>query len=756
MEDVVLLKGVFKDSQEKGKEYLLKLDADRLLAPCYEAIGQTPKKKRYGGWEEKEISGHSLGHFLSALSEMYTEDKDDRLREKINYIVDELDYLQKLDKTGYVSGFPRTCFDKVFSCDFTVSRFELGGSWVPWYSIHKIYAGLIDAYKFSNNKKSLDVVIKLADWAVKGTNNLSDELFSKMMYCEHGGMCDVMAELYKITKNEEYLKLSIRFIDNEIIDPLIDLKDDLEGRHANTQIPKVIGIAKLYEILKDEKYKNAARYFWEVVTNDRSYCIGGNSRDEHFEKTNTENLGVTTAETCNTYNMLKLTEHLYSWDHDVKYIEYYEKALYNHILASQDPESGMKTYYVSTKPGHFKVYCSPFDSFWCCTGTGMENPGRYNREIYYKEDDKLYVNLFISSKINYDDVEILQETDFPYGEESILRFNKGKETFLDLKIRVPRWCKENIKVTVNNNESYTEEKNGYISIQRKWNKGDFIKINFSMSLNLYTSKDDKNKIVFMHGPIVLGGALGRENFPETDIIEDHVKLNLYPDIKVPVLIGDKKDILKYIKIIDKEKLVFEIDKTVNSNNERIKLIPFYNIHHERYTLYWKLLNEEQYKNTNLDSLDYEEKLNEISIDVVIPNNQQSEIDHKLMQEKSESGYLSECEKNYRECFSKGYFSYEMKVNSNEKNYLCVTYYGSDKDVFIENTKYIREFNLYVDENLIAKERLNEDKEFSLFNKFYLIPEEVIKNKSKIRVKICADAQNIGGKVLEIRITKSEI
>ena len=247
MEKVELLDGLFKTSQEKGKEYLEYLDTDRLLAPCYEAIGKTPKKPRYGGWESMKISGHSLGHFLSALATMYVADKDEKLKEKLDYAVAELAYLQSLEDKGYVSGFPRECFDKVFSGEFNVSRFELGDSWVPWYSIHKIFAGLIDAYVLTGNEQALQVVVKLSDWAKKGTDNLSEEQFDKMLYCEHGGMCEAMANLYEITKNKDYLELSKRFYHKETLTPLTKLEDDLEGKHANTQIPKVVGAARLYE-----------------------------------------------------------------------------------------------------------------------------------------------------------------------------------------------------------------------------------------------------------------------------------------------------------------------------------------------------------------------------------------------------------------------------------------------------------------------------------------------------------------------------
>ncbi|WP_174879791.1 beta-L-arabinofuranosidase domain-containing protein, partial [Metabacillus niabensis] len=383
MEKVSLLNGIFKDSQEKGMEYLLYLDVDRLIAPCYEAVGKPPKKPRYGGWESTGISGHSIGHWLSAAATMYSLTSNEQLKQKLDYAIEELEIVQSFDDKGYVSGFSRSCFDLVFTGEFEVDNFSLSGGWVPWYSIHKIYAGLIDTYNLTGNEKALAIVIKLADWAKNGTDQLTDEQFQKMLICEHGGMNEAMADLYMITKNKDYLELAKRFCHQSILQPLANEVDELQGKHANTQIPKVIGAAKLYEITGDKTYKKMAQFFWKQVTRHRSYVIGGNSINEHFGPSDTEELGITTTETCNTYNMLKLTEHLFHWSQDVEYIDYYERALYNHILASQDPDSGMKTYFVSTQPGHFKVYCSPDESFWCCTGTGMENPARYTRNIYY-------------------------------------------------------------------------------------------------------------------------------------------------------------------------------------------------------------------------------------------------------------------------------------------------------------------------------------------------------------------------------------
>lgn len=487
MNNVKLLDGMFKQSQDKGKEYLLYLDLDRLIAPCYEAAGQKPKKPRYGGWEAKEIAGHSIGHWLSAASSMYAATGDIELKNRLEYAIDELSFVQSFDSSGYVSGFSRDCFDQVFSGEFHVEHFSLGGSWVPWYSIHKIYAGLIDTYTLTGNEKALQVVVKLADWAKNGLANLNDDQFQKMLICEHGGMNEAMADLYRITGNNDYLELAKRFCHKAILDPLSKGIDDLEGKHANTQIPKVIGSAKLYNLTGDIYYRNIAEFFWNKVVQDRSYVIGGNSINEHFGPEHSEKLGKTTTETCNTYNMLKLTELIYQWEHRTEYIDFYEKALYNHILASQDPDSGMKTYFVSTEPGHFKVYCTPDDSFWCCTGTGMENPARYTRNIYYQEGDQLYVNLFISSQIELQNKKVIlkQETSFPTGECTKLTFIQANGIKMDLHIRIPYWLVGEMEVTVNGKPVKAQIANNYLVITRQWQRGDIVEIRLPMNLHLY-------------------------------------------------------------------------------------------------------------------------------------------------------------------------------------------------------------------------------------------------------------------------------
>ncbi|WP_026562876.1 glycoside hydrolase family 127 protein [Bacillus sp. J37] len=756
MVNVTLLDGIFKESQEKGMEYLIYLDVDRLVAPCYEAAGEIPKKTTYGGWETRGIRGHSIGHWLSAASTMYSVTKDERLIEKLAYSIDELAHIQSFDKDGYVSGFPRVCFDNVFSGSFEVDHFSLGGSWVPWYSIHKIYAGLIDAYQLTGNQKALTVVRKLADWASEGLSQLNEEQFQKMLICEHGGMNEVFVDLYKITENDAYLELAKRFCHKAVLDPLARGIDNLAGKHANTQIPKVIGAAKLYEVTGEKQYKHIAEFFWNQVTKHRSYVIGGNSIGEHFGPEDKEELGVTTTETCNTYNMLKLTECLFRINQKVEYIDYYERALYNHILASQDPDTGMKTYFVSTQPGHFKVYCTPDQSFWCCTGTGMENPARYTKNIYYQNGDELFVNLFIASQISLEEkkMSVKQLTVFPESDRTQLIVEQAENVHLTFQIRVPNWISGPVTVTVNQKDKHTSTKNGYITLEGKWNKGDIIDIKVPMEVYSSPMKQDPIKAAILYGPIVLAGALGTEKFPETDILDDHLKLNNHPLIEVPDLITDDMNVRNWVKPVEGEPLTFKTNSIGQPGNKQVTLIPFYKLHHQRYTLYWNIMSHSKYQSFLTEKKEKIDILNRITIDAVKPNEQQPEVEHSIKKQNSRSGYVNLYNCGWRESLNKGFFSYEMKVLNDTQMYVFVTYNGDDTDRHIDGKMYVREFDIFIDDTVIAHQVLKKNKPGELFSVCYEIPMSLTNGKEKVEVKFASEENKIAGGVYEIRIVNT--
>ncbi|WP_058308011.1 glycoside hydrolase family 127 protein [Gracilibacillus massiliensis] len=752
MGNIQLLEGLFHDSQQKGKDYLLYLDVDRLVAPCYEAVGVEAKKERYGGWESTPIAGHSIGHWLSASATMYSVTGDTTLKEKLEYALSELESIQSIDHDGYLSGFPRDCFDQVFTGNFEVSNFSLGGSWVPWYSIHKIYAGLIDVYQIIGSEKALEIVIRLSDWAYKGLKDLTEEQFQEMLRCEHGGMNEVFADLYLITEDKRYLELAEKFYHNAVLDPLANKHDDLEGKHANTQIPKVIGVAKLYNITGKEKYKQIATYFWDQVVHYRTYAIGGNSIREHFGPENAEELGILTTETCNTYNMLKLTELLFDWQPHSYYFDYYERALYNHILASQDPDSGMKTYFVSTEPGHFKVYHSHDHSFWCCTGTGMENPARYNRRIVEMKEDTLYVHLFISAKASFFDnrIKIKQLTDFPYQHSSALILEKVSDDLREIRIRKPNWLKNNSQVSVNGKPQNVEIENGYLVLKHDWQKGDEISFDLSMELFRYYAKDDDKKQVIMYGPLVLAGALGRENFPNTDILADHQSLNNHPLIEVPTLVTEE-DLSNWIMLKDKEQLIFETNAIGQPGNQQVTLKPFFNIHHERYTIYWNIMSETRYQQVGDEEKKRRAREQNVIIDEVTPHEQQPEVDHQLKEVNSFSGYSNDVHSGWRDARNGGYFSYVMKVKSNHPMYLYVTYNKSDATIDVDGIKLEREFTISVDDHILAKEHFNQPNIGELYSKSYRIPTQLIEGKEKVTVKFSADERKIAGGVYHLRV-----
>ena len=426
---VRLLDSPFKHAMDMDQKYMLELNPDRLLAPYFKSAGLKPKAKQYKGWESTPLSGHILGHYLSATSMMYAATGDKRFKQRVDYIVGQLDTCQQAGRDGYIGGIPdgRKLWREVENDTIKTEPFSLNGVWSPWYNLHKVYAGLRDAYVYTGNKEAKDVLIRYSDWAVDFSNHLTDAQFKHMLRCEYGGMNEVMADVYALTGQKKYLDLSRRFNDQVIFNPLAEGVDLLAGQHVNTQLPKIIGAAREYELDDSQKMKDVASYFWNEVTDKRIYINGEMGDGEHFGKLGDlhNRLGKASGETCNVYNMLKLTNHLMQWKPEARYAAYYERALYNDILASQDPETGMMTYFISLAPGFFKTFSDPYDSFWCCVGTGLENHAKYGADIYLHSDSDLYVNLFIPSVLNWEKkgLTLKQETHFPDSQKSKLKLS---------------------------------------------------------------------------------------------------------------------------------------------------------------------------------------------------------------------------------------------------------------------------------------------------------------------------------------------
>ncbi len=765
LSDVTLLDGMFLTARNLNEDYLMAIDPDRLLAPSMEAAGLTPKAERYGGWESQGwagwpdnmgISGHSLGHWMSAMSSACVESAryGAELREKLEYAVGELARIQTETGSGYIGGLSVRPFEQAFAGTINAGGFDLNGAWVPWYSVHKIYQGLIDAYSIAGIDRALDVVTKFADWAVDGISNLSDDQMQQMLNTEHGGMNDVFAQLYDITGSEAYLDAAVRFTHKAIVDPLAKGKDELSGKHANTQIPKIVGAAAIYDSDGSHTdYRAASEFFWDRVVNHRSFVIGGNSVSEHFEAEGAETLHIKDAETCNTYNMIKLTEHLFRWEHQGKYMDFVENALYNDILGSQDPETGNKMYFTSMLPGHFRIYGTPDSSWWCCTGSGMENPGRYSKMIYYKDLDSLYVNLYIPSQVVWKETRLTlrMETELPYSDKVTITV-AGGSGHSALKFRVPAWA-DGMTVNVNGEAADAEPENGYITVERDWSVGDTVELTLPMSLSVYTARDSENKVAFKYGPIVLAAPLGTELEGFDLLAEDtRVRETSLPSntVAVPSLKTESADPNDFITPVDLSKLEFKIDGQYTSNGQALTLVPFYSIHHQFHNVYW-------YLNAQADP--YEKALNDITVDSVIPDGQQDEIGHGQEGKNSHNGSLTSGITTYfwRDAYGSAdsYFSYELNVDSEKPNYLYVSYWGPDGPFDAGGRHYTRNFDILVDGEIIGSQTIDRNTVDTPYNVFYEIPENLTLDKDKITVKFAVKSDSTcAGGVLNVRTTSA--
>lgn len=589
---VKLLPSPFERAMKINQKYLLDLDADRMLWPYHERAGLPTKGERYGGWELKDIVGQTTGHYTSALSLMYASSGDRRFKERVDYIVNEIAKAQKEHGNGYTGPVRIEVWKNIFSGDLKAHKWGVGGGYVPWYVLHKTFAGLIDAYIQTDNTQALEVVIKLADWAKKGTDNLDEAQFQEMLRAEHGGMSESLAHLYAITGNRDYLTFAQRFDHKEILDPLEKKEDRLAGYHVNTQLPKLLSAARLYELTGDERYGTAVKFLWDRVINTRSMAPGGVDLREHFFVAGEESahLAWNSSETCSVYNMLKLTRSVFSWKPSAATMDYYERALYNQILGSQDPDSGGMTYFYCLKPGHFKIYSTPFDAMWCCVGSGIENHSKYADTIYFHNDDTLWVNLFIPSRLDWQekDLRIRMDTKFPADETINLIVNTKNSQALDLKVRVPYWATQGAEVTINGEkQNIKSTPESYLTLSRQWKDGDKIAVRLPMSLHLRPARDKKNLITIMYGPVVLAGELGTQGMP-SDVSPSQAAHSGAMDPPVPVLLVDAdNDPSSWVKRIPGDTLRFKTVGTGKPND--VTLIPLADLHHQRYTVYWETM-----------------------------------------------------------------------------------------------------------------------------------------------------------------------
>lgn len=594
---VRLLPSIFKRRMRADKVYMMRLDPDRLLAPFLKSAGLSPKAKQYGGWESTQLAGAFGGQYLAGLSQMYAATGDANIKERVDYMVSQLAKAQKKLGTGYIGGIPKgkELWKKIARGDIKAELFSLDGVWSPWYTLHMMYRGLYDAWKYTGNEQARKVLIRFSDWAVNLSMKLDDEQFAKMAQTEYCGMNAVMVDVYEMTQNQKYLELARRFNDKSLFSFLSVAQDSLNGRHVNVTIPKVIGAARQYEVGGSSGLAEVAKYFFKQTTQQRIYINGEMGGNEYFHALGSlpKHLDKDAGETCNVFNMLMLTQHLIQWTpDDMSYIRYAERALYNDILASIDPKTGMMAYYLSMEPGFFKTFGTPFNSFWCCYGTGVQNHAKYGKFIYMHDKQDLYVNLFIPSILRWKKkgMTLTQETKFPNSSKSILTLELNKPQKLTIKIRNPKWTNNQFGIKVNGKEVQNLGSSGhYTEITREWQDGDVITLSLPMKLHLQRMQYDKSKAAIMYGPIVLAGDLG--NYISSPYAKDQRDFFDLPTVMVPHLKVKQESAEKWIKPIKGQPLHF---KTVGVGEPQdVTLVPLYQITHQHYTVYWDLGNGEE-------------------------------------------------------------------------------------------------------------------------------------------------------------------
>lgn len=736
LHDVRLLNGPFKVGQDIGANYLLSLEPDRLLAGFRQDAGLVAKAKSYGGWESMGIAGHTLGHYLSACAMAWASTGDKQFRDRANYMVDELAACQQANGDGYVAAIPggKQAYAEVAAGNIRSAGFDLNGIWVPNYTMHKVLAGLRDAYRLCNNAKALKVSQGLADWFEKTLSGLNEEQMQKILAAEHGGMNEVLADLYADTGDARYLALSRRFHHKAILDPLALGEDILPGKHANTQIPKIIGLATRYEITGDASDRAAAEFFWDRVVHHHSYVTGGHCEAEHFgppDKLN-DRLTPVTTETCNVYNMLKLTEHVFGWNPNAAAADFYERALLNHIRGSQHPD-GRVIYNVSLKPGFHKEYQSLTNGFTCCVGTGMENHVKYGEGIYFHDDSSIWVNLFIASELNWKShgVTLHQETRWPDGDHSTITVTSTKPKEFTLRIRHPFWA-DTLTVKVNGKlVSDSTSPSSYCQIKRTWKSGDKVEVTFPMALRTEAMPDNPDRIAVFYGPTLLAADLGAVENPQAS----------QPGF-VPVLLTAGRSVSDWVKPVSFAEEKFATMGVGKPHD--VQLVPFHRLHDRRYTVYLDRFTPADWAKREAQILAEEQQAKELearTVDIFRPGEMQPERDHNVQGEKSDP--VEAMGRKLRHAYDGGWFSYEMKVSPTQTNELLCTWWGNETGE--------RNFDIFVDGTRIASQKLTNKKTGQFWDATYPIPTELTRSKEKITVKLQAQPGNFAGGLFGSRI-----
>jgi DUF1680 family protein len=750
---VRLLDSRFLHSQQLNSEYLLTLDPDRLLAWFRREAGLSPKAPVYGGWESETVWGDGyslpgaiLGFYLSAMANSYESTSDEvtriSIRKRLTYSIDQLAECQAAFGDGYLlpTKNGHQIFERVARGEIVTSNPLIDGVWEPTYVLNKITLGLYEVFQATEMEKAREVLLRAAAWFGSAiVDRLDDSQVQQLLVCEHGSLSESFIDCYRLTEDKKYLNWAKRLNDQAMLDPLSEGKDILDGWHANTQIPKFTGFHNVYLYTGQTQYRNAAFNFWQIVTQRRSWVNGGNSTGERFfpaAETMERMLASSGPESCNTVNMLRLTETLFTDSVDAKLVDYYERALYNHILPVHEPNSGMCAYFVSMRPGQYRVYSSRFESFWCCLGTGIQAASRYGSFIYARSKDAIYVNLFIPSTVDWNEMgtTIRQTTSFPDTPSTTLTIAMKESRRFSLMLRHPSWLNTDfVNVRINGQAEKISSRPGtYFALNRDWKDGDVVEFLLPMELRIERLRDSDQYASILYGPILLVGELGAKNLVESDFYQEmnHAATHTVSMRDNPVLSGTDSEVLAQLRRNESETLSFSLSSPERS--EPISVVPLYRTYFQRYAIYWRIFSTEttsrQYRQAlqNVDAHIVSSDMS--SVDRVIAGNEKSEQAHKCEGVDCITGI--DDERPWRKATKGGWFSYLVTLPQKEESCIWVEYHGAELG---EN-----QFTILIDGHSISSEK--NLKKFDLpviYGKLYRIPTELSHDKGSVTVKFQA-------------------
>jgi DUF1680 family protein len=679
-----------------------------------------------------------LAHYLSAASLMYAQTGDDRFKQRVDYIIKTLtDCYRKMAAADEASLFLFNRHDleslhalaggRILLDGPDETGYPWGGMGNFWYGIHKWLAGFRDAYLYCDNDASLKLLKQQGDQICELTAGINPDLFDDMLDIEHGGMNEVLADLYALTGEKKYMAASLKFNHQKVILNTALNQDEFFGRHVNMQVPTFVGTAEQYLFTGNTVSEAASVHFFNLMRAHYVSAIGGMGRYERYLPADqeTEALGFTSDETCVTYNMLKLAKRGFQLFGDARYMDYYEKALYNDILASQDPVSGGVTYYMSLMPGGFKSYSDGFNlgGVWCCVGTGMENHAKYGSAVYFHNEKGLLTSLYIPSSLNWQQkgLSIKMNTDFPDKDLVDFTIIRNASFKGDLLFRVPSWAKS-IQVEINGrlqNKPENAKAGGVLRMKGSWKAGDHISIRFRQTFEIHYSHNDSNMVYFTKGPIVYAAELDKDKMPGSDLVKTALQYQdwVTPQNDVPVLKALKGTLSAWLRPSPSRPGAYEIR---NGGRVIASLYPFYKIHHQRYSVYLKYFpaSELQRRKANV-------------ADEVQVNSRSSEEEHHVQGVNDtltvfkDNRHFWENNRYIRTAGAGGSFSYQMKTLSGARQqFLSVQYWGAS-----ENT----DFDILVNGRVIAAEQIGNAHPLCYFSKNYVIPTGIFRPGEEVRV-----------------------